>query len=192
MVSNLSGGSGAGFSYSKDGGVTFQNESTFSNLNAGSYTIVVKDGAGCKSNPKNAVINSFVSTLKATASVTNNTSCLQSTGSVSIAVTGGTSPYQYSIDGGTAQTTNVFTGLAVGPHKVVIKDAAGCTDEVSFTVTQLNSTLSGTATVTNVICDKKGSVKADRWQPNTSYHRPAGYMSRSYPESKRSFPDKRL
>jgi gliding motility-associated-like protein len=118
----------------------------------------VKDGAGCKSNPKNAVINSFASTLKATASVTNNTSCLQSTGSVSIAVTGGTSPYQYSIDGGTAQTTNVFTGLAVGPHKVVIKDAAGCTDEVSFTVTQLNSTLSGTATVTNVICDKKGSV----------------------------------
>jgi hypothetical protein len=158
VVSSLSGGSGAGFTYSKDGGVTFQNESTFSNLNAGSYTIVVKDGAGCKSNPKNAVINSFASTLKATASVTNNTSCLQSTGSVSIRRHGGTSPYQYSIDGGTAQTTNVFTGLAVGPHKVVIKDAAGCTDEVSFTVTQLNSTLSGTATVTNVICDKKGSV----------------------------------
>jgi hypothetical protein len=44
-------------------------------------------------------------------------------GVITIAVTGGRSPYLYSIDNGkTFQTSNVFAGLPVGKYVVTVKD----------------------------------------------------------------------
>ncbi|PIF47715.1 gliding motility-associated-like protein [Chryseobacterium sp. 52] len=43
-----------------------------------------------------------------------------------IYVTGGTAPYQYSLDGINYQTSNVFTGLSRGIHKVYVLGSDGC------------------------------------------------------------------
>ncbi|HYO21478.1 MAG TPA: gliding motility-associated C-terminal domain-containing protein [Flavisolibacter sp.] len=55
-VNGVSGGSTASYLYSKDNGANFQSSSTFTNLTAGTYQIVVKDTAGCVSSPKPVVI----------------------------------------------------------------------------------------------------------------------------------------
>lgn len=158
-LQNVSGGSGNGFQYSKDNGQTFQQENTFSHLSPGTYQMVVKDNLGCTSNAVTAVIHSFVSTLKATTTATKIT-CTQSSASVTIAASGGTPPYQYSVDGLALQTSNVVNGLVAGNHKAQVKDAAGCIFEASFIVVVVNSTLNGTVTVTHATCTQNGAVTA--------------------------------
>lgn len=64
--------------------------------------------------------------LAATATP-NAASCGNNNGSVTVSTpSGGTPPYQYSIDGGTTwQSSNVFNGLGVGTYTVMIKDNPG-------------------------------------------------------------------
>lgn len=45
---------------------------------------------------------------------------------VTVTVTGGTPPYQYSLDGLTWQTSNVFNGISRGTYTVYVKDALDC------------------------------------------------------------------
>lgn len=57
---------------------------------------------------------------------------------ITINVKGGTPPYQYSLDGIQWQTSNTFTGLSRGDHKVFVKDSYDCTPiEVLITVPNL-------------------------------------------------------
>ena len=44
-------------------------------------------------------------------------------GSITINATGGIAPYTYSINGGAFQSSNLFTGLTIGPKTITIKDA---------------------------------------------------------------------
>lgn len=149
-VNGVTGGSGSGYTYSKDNGATFQTSNSFAGLAPGTYQIVVKDPAGCKSNPSPVVIATFTSTLRGTPAVTNIT-CTQA-GAVTITASGGTSPYQYSLDGGTYQSGNSFSGLSLGAHKVTVKDAVGCLIDVDFSIAQTASTLAASSTITNASC----------------------------------------
>lgn len=150
-VNNAAGGSGSGFAYSRDNGVNFQTSNVFSALAPGTYQIVVRDGAGCKSNATPVVINTFTSTLSATATTTNIT-CSQSSGSATVTAAGGTPPYTYSLNGGTAQTSNTLNNLPLGLHRVLVRDAASCSFEVSFTIIQVASTLGATVDKTDANC----------------------------------------
>ncbi|SFN60093.1 gliding motility-associated C-terminal domain-containing protein [Chryseobacterium oleae] len=49
-----------------------------------------------------------------------------SSSNATVYVTGGTPPYQYSLDGLNYQTSNVFTGLSRGIHKVYVLGSDGC------------------------------------------------------------------
>ncbi len=52
------------------------------------------------------------------------------------AVSGGTSPYTYSINNGSFQTGNSFSNIPAGTHSINIKDSRGCILNKSFTITQ--------------------------------------------------------
>ncbi len=56
LVNNINGGQ-APYTYSMDGGNTFNNQNGFPNLAAGTYTIVVKDKNGCMSVPAPTQVN---------------------------------------------------------------------------------------------------------------------------------------
>jgi gliding motility-associated-like protein len=157
-INNPSGGSG-GYSYSINNGAAFQPGNMFTNLPAGNYLLIVKDASDCRSTVQTVVISPPSSTLQASVTATDIT-CTQPTGSVTVSASGGTTPYQYSLDGGPVQATNSFANITAGSHRVLIKDAAGCTIEQNFTIQTINSTLSATATTTNPMCGQQtGSVQ---------------------------------
>jgi hypothetical protein len=55
-------------------------------------------------------------------------------------ITGGLAPYQYSIDGTTYQTANIFSGLTFGNYTIIVQDDLGC--EYSFDQSLTGSALS--------------------------------------------------
>jgi cystathionine beta-lyase/cystathionine gamma-synthase len=117
----------------------------FSDLAAETFSIKVKDTAGCTSAAESVTIKQANSTLKATADSIADATCAASNGSATITATGGTAPYTYSLDGGPFRAAGKFDTLAAGNHKVTVRDNAGCNVEVSFEIKQANSTLKATA-----------------------------------------------
>src|SRR5439155_225659 len=121
---------------STDGGST-----TFTGLTAGSKTVHVVATGGCT---KDAMITVTQPASAVSASITSqtNVSCFgSSTGSVTVAGSGGTSPYSYAIDGVTFGISGTFNNLAAGPYTVTVKDANGCTTTQPVTITQPASAL---------------------------------------------------
>ncbi len=103
---------------------------------AGSYTMLV-------TNPGNGCTSSTTLTLAAIPdpifdpSLTHP-SCILQTGSVNFGtVTGGQSPFQFSIDGGQTQSVQtLYNGLGPGSYALVVSDENGCTAAESVTIEQ--------------------------------------------------------
>ena len=77
----------------------------------------------------------------------NSSSC---TGSATITVTGGVSPYTYSWDDSQAQITQTATGLCDGTYTVIVTDNVGATQ--SFTVEIINFVPTATISTANTYC----------------------------------------
>jgi gliding motility-associated-like protein len=126
VVTGTTGGT-APFSYSNNGGVTFQASDTFTGLAAGSYDVVVRDNNGCLSTTLAVVIGTGLS-FDPTATPTDASCSGVNDGSIVVTgTTGGTAPFEYSVDGGANfQVSDTFTGLASGNYDVVVRDANTC------------------------------------------------------------------
>jgi len=110
----------APYGYSIDG-VVFQSENTFTGLAAGTYTITIRDsnGPGTLGSIGPIVISEPVIPEVDITIIENDITI--------IVGTGGTTPYQYSIDGGdTFTSTNTFTDLNDGAYFILVLDGNGC------------------------------------------------------------------
>ncbi len=117
-----SGGSGAGFTYSKDNGATFQASNIFNALAANTYQIVVKDGVGCISAATGVIIGQ--PTAVTFTDVKTDVTCNGAAdGAITVTAAGGSGAgFTYSNDNGvTFQASNLFNGLA--PNTVSDKSA---------------------------------------------------------------------
>jgi gliding motility-associated-like protein len=66
---------------------------------------------------------------------------------------GSTGPYQYALNGGAFQNSNIFTGLASGNYTVVLSDAVGCSSsQLSVTVSP-GQPLTATIVTTAALCN---------------------------------------
>jgi hypothetical protein len=117
-------GGAAGYSFNIDNG-PYQNADSFTTQAAGTHTISVKDANGCVATQL-ASINTIQSTLEINTTVTGNSGCPTTNGSISITATGGTPPYQYKLNSSAFQSSNVFVSLAHGDYAITVNDASNC------------------------------------------------------------------
>jgi PKD repeat protein len=150
QISVSATGGATPYTYSVDGGATFQSGNTFTGLAPNTYSVVVEDNNGCQGTTT-VTINGSTGSVTATTTPTNP-SCGANDGQIVITAAGGATPYQYSIDGGTTfQSSNTFTGLGVGTYNIVVEDANTC----QGTTTESLSNSAGptvTASATDVTC----------------------------------------
>jgi gliding motility-associated-like protein len=109
----------------------------FLNLTAGTYTVVISDANGCI---KDTTINiGERPMLDVQIDVVHVIGT--EPGSINLTATGGTPPYQYSIDNGAnLQGSGLFEDLPVGTYDIYVEDANGCLflDEVDIVVNELD------------------------------------------------------
>ncbi len=136
---NASGGTGS-LTYQLNDG-TPQSEPSFSGLSNGTYTITVIDANDCILELSATV---SVNTLMVSASLVNDISCHDANdGMIMVSVSGGMSPYQYSIDGQNYQAENTFPGLAAGSYTVTVLDNEGFTSTTNAIVLTNPTALAG-------------------------------------------------
>ncbi|MFD2516524.1 LamG-like jellyroll fold domain-containing protein [Salinimicrobium flavum] len=145
----VTGGVG-GYQYQVTGR-PFQSSKEFTNLAPGSYTFTVKDQNSCLLE-EDFVITEPAGLSMATPTTTEVTCHGGNDGTITAGnVTGGTPPFEYSIDNVNFYSTSLFEGVSAGNHTIFVKDANNCALQVPITVTQPN-VLTGNLTKTNVSC----------------------------------------
>jgi len=99
---------------------------TVAGLATGNYTVTIVDAVGCADMAMFAVVlpPPLVATVQQTPL------CRSATASVTVA--NATTPLQIKWSNG--QTTTSATGFTNGTHRVIVLDAQGCTDTITFTV----------------------------------------------------------
>ncbi len=134
----VSGGSGAGYTYSITGAAgTYQASNIFNGLAAGTYNPAVKDGAGYIKTAANITLTEPATAVSFTHVDVPNTCNGASTGSITITASGGTPGYTYSKNGagGPFVAGNAFTALTGGTYSISVKDNNGCIVTQAVTLT---------------------------------------------------------
>ena len=123
------------YSYSINGGQSFTENNTFTDLLPGEYQVVVQDESGMCAYEETVTIEECT-LMSVDVEATNATSATVANGSIIITPTSGLSPYLYSIDGGQNFVyENEFYALAVGNYNIVVQDASGvCEYEINIPI----------------------------------------------------------
>jgi gliding motility-associated-like protein len=120
----------------KLGAGSYQASGSFGNLLAGSYTVTVQDANLCTSDVP-VTISQPPTVLSGSITSQTNVSCFGSTnGSVTVAGSGGISPYMYSLNDGTFQVSGTFNNLAGTTYTITVQDANLCTANVPATIVE--------------------------------------------------------
>lgn len=147
---------------------------SLNNVPAGQYNFTVEDANNCA----NVYVVTITDSPAITATATNISAatCGQANGEASISVSGGTMPFDYQWSAGGATTASSST-LAAGNYTVTVSDNDGCSETVTFSITQSAAISIGVPTVTNASCGAAtGSINLSAtggnglysyvWQPN--------------------------
>uniref|UniRef100_UPI00404A1DF8 T9SS type A sorting domain-containing protein n=1 Tax=Flavobacterium sp. TaxID=239 RepID=UPI00404A1DF8 len=125
-------------------------------LTAGTWTCTVTDTNGCSASASFTITEPASSVNLFQASQTNISCQGANTGAASVAAaTGGTGPYTYNWTPGnpTGDGTTAVFGLAPGVWTCTATDVNGCSESVSFTITEPANALGVTqASQTNIAC----------------------------------------
>ncbi len=182
----------APYTYTFDGGapVTGPAPYTFTNVPAGAHTVVVRDVFGCITPviPVSVVAGPPIAT---TATKTDALCNGGSTGSITVAQpAAGNAPYEYSLDGVTWQSSNVFNGLPAGNYTVYFRERDGCNGTLSISVAE-PAVLTSVAAAVPVVCNGQStgtitatasggvtpyeySINGLTWQGSNIFNVPAG------------------
>ncbi len=126
-------GGNSSYTYSIDG-TNYVSLTTFTSLSAGTYTVYAKDGNNCVG--QSTVTISQPTTLTLNAIPTMITCNGSDNGIITAAGNGGTTPYQYSLDGTNFFSLSTINNLSAGTYTVTVKDANGCLKTFNTTITE--------------------------------------------------------
>lgn len=129
------------------------NNDSLSGVRADNYTVVITDSKGCSLSQSVAVSEPSELTLSYTY---QNIDCKNaSTGSITLNVSGATSPYTYNWTNQTftsVSTNQNLTNFPAGTYTVVVTDQNLCTKSITQTLTEPSSELLATHTEQMVNC----------------------------------------
>lgn len=138
-------------------GITFQTSNQFTGLAPGLYTISVKDADNSIATRLANVPN--ICTVVTT--IITNTTCGNNNGKIEAQGSNGTAPYQYSIDGVTYSSNNVFNNLLAGNYTVYTKDATGQIGTANVVISNIEGPKLTLLSTTESGCDNQsGSITA--------------------------------
>ena len=165
----------APYQYSIDG-ANYQGSPIFQGLSAGNYTVYVMDANNLTNSTTIMVGNTAGPTLALT---TTAATCRGNDGIVMVSASGGTSPIQFSVNGGAFQGGPVFNGLDTGIQKIEATDANGCTASGTISVPLTNTLTLSTMGSTSVCEGKSIGLVANSngatfsWSPSNGLNDPS-------------------
>ncbi|GAA4336118.1 gliding motility-associated C-terminal domain-containing protein [Flaviaesturariibacter amylovorans] len=125
---------------------------------AGTFPAAVRDNNGCSVAVTPNITVGQPSGMTVTGIDVVNAAC-DRLGQLTVHASGGTAPYRYALDGGTAVTNNVFANVPAGPRALQVTDANNCPVPAAATV-GLDSNLTYTRPVVDPICEgSKASIE---------------------------------
>lgn len=124
------------YTFVLDGTVTQTgNVTTFTGVPAGMHTVTVTDANGCTRSPALSVTVAPGPPLVTSATHTDVLCNSGATGSITVNQPPiGTPPFEYSLDGVTWQSSNIFTGLPSRSYTVYYRESGGCMGQLTQTV----------------------------------------------------------
>ena len=130
-------------------------------VNEGDEVITLTFNNGIACNSVNKVVN-FIIKDGGLLSLNANTvapSCGSSNGSIQLIVSGGTPPYQYSIDGGSNfQTSNSFSALPANTYYILVKDASACSQALDTILLNTSTPVNSPTASNDTICQGDAPV----------------------------------
>lgn len=108
-----------------------QNTGIFTNVAPGTYIVRGYDVNNCTDD---TTILTVVTPPTLTATLDPNSDvCFDSVNqaSLQVNVSGGTSPFVYSLDGAPSQNSSTFSNVGIGTHSIVVTDSFGCTSTIA-------------------------------------------------------------
>jgi hypothetical protein len=163
ITPSISGGNGDtlnfSFAWRDSNNVVVSVNKNLINEPAGKYSLTVTDENGCLTTFNNLIVNQpqpieiyQVSSVPTTCNNATN-------GIVTIdSVSGGISPYTYTVSGNSQLGNNIFTGLKDSAYSVLVADVNGCIADTQITV--LPTTVLFSDSINNVNCygDSNGKI----------------------------------
>lgn len=117
-------------------------------VGVGTYYVTITDALGCVK--RDSVVISSPSDIQLTGNVTGDTECFSATGSVSLFVNGGQTPYTFLwSNGSTSQNPN---NLPAGINTVTVTDSRGCESYGSFNIIASDAPVAVAAPVSPATC----------------------------------------
>jgi outer membrane protein OmpA-like peptidoglycan-associated protein len=131
-----------------------------SGIIAGDYTARITDANGCISNVAASVIqpSQFVAKL---GMVVNNKCSDEQKGSISLTVSGGTTPYVFNWSNG--DSIQNIANLRRGEYTVTVVDNKGCQQKASASITEPSTLLASVKEIANIKCsgEKTGAITTE-------------------------------
>lgn len=102
------------------------NSNTYDAVQSGDYKVQATNNlTGCDATSETVKVTDSFPGL---AMSTTQTLAFSDNAMVTVSVTGGNAAYEYQLDNGSFQSSNVFENLKPGPHSVTVGDENGCTN----------------------------------------------------------------
>lgn len=135
-------------------GLGFSANIDYSNLAAGTYSLVVQDNTGCSFIASPIILVNISGPTAVNITSTNET-CSLSNGTITLGVvTGGTSIFQYNFNGLGFSSTTTYSNLIAGTYTLTIQDQNGCTLNVPpIILSNTTGPTEVTVTGTNSTCN---------------------------------------
>jgi len=136
----------------------FNTSNTFSGLSSGTYPLIIKDAGGCVFTAPSIVLSGSGSptsiSINPSPSYCNNTDgALTITG-----VSGGTAPYQYSLNNQNFSNVNSFTSLAAGTYSISVVDVNNCSFSRTVVLNNTTITMGISSDITEPSCEGSDGI----------------------------------